>query len=421
MRRRPSLTLGVVSLMLMLGAERSWAGPPDPTHSDSLGNTAGGTGALSNNTTGKDNTAFGDNALLGNTTGLFNTATGFEALKLNVTGGNNTAMGLVALTANSIGSENTAVGSQALDHNDTGNSNTAIGVSALASNTSGSANTASGAGALTFNVADNNTATGAGALENNTTGGSNTAMGFKALQNNNIGSGNTAIGSGALSAVQEAGLRRDANTAIGFETLAALFDGFDNTAVGPEAGVNLGAGDNNVYLANPGQLIESNTMRLGGGFQFSTFIAGVAGVTVDNGAPVLINTATGQLGTLNSSARYKRDIAPMGAQSRGLFQLRPVTFSYKQDTQGERQYGLIAEQVAKVYPELVTRNAAGEVEAVRYHELIPMLLNEVQQQQRQLASLKATVKQLQERDSVMTARLERLEVAASQTTTLASR
>jgi hypothetical protein len=103
-----------------------------------------------------------------------------------------------------------------------------------------------------------------------------------------------------------------------------------------------------------------------------------------------------------------------------LFQLRPVTFRYK-ESQGERQYGLIAEQVAKVYPELVTRNAAGEVEAVRYHELIPMLLNEAQQQQRQLASLKATVKQLQERDYGMTARLERLEAAASQTTTVASR
>ena len=105
-------------------------------------------------------------------------------------------------------------------------------------------------------------------------------------------------------------------------------------------------------------------MRLGGS-QTSTFVAGIAGVTVSNSGPVLINTSTGQLGTLSSSIRYKRDIQPMGAQSHGLFQLRPVIFRYTQDAQGERQYGLIAEEVAKVYPKLVTRNAQGQVEAIR--------------------------------------------------------
>src|SRR5262249_45232054 len=149
-----------------------------------------------------------------------------------------------------------------------------------------------------------------------------------------------------------------------------------------------------------------------------TFIAGVAGVTVSNSAPVLINTSTGQLGTMASSIRYKRDIQPMGAHSHKLLQLRSVIFRYTQDAQGELQYGLIAEEVAKVYPELVTRNAQGEVETVRYHELIPMLLNEVQHQQRQLADLQAQnarlQQQLQERDAAqqaqnaaLTARLER--------------
>src|SRR5262249_295452 len=133
-----------------------------------------------------------------------------------------------------------------------------------------------------------------------------------------------------------------------------------------------------------------------------------------------INTATGQLGTLVSSARYKSDILPMGTRSNGLLRLRPVIFRYKQDPQQERQYWLIAEEVAKVYPELVTRSASGAVEAVRYQELIPMLLNEVRQQQRELAALKtqnarlqSTVAQFEERDAALAARLDRIEKAAT--------
>src|SRR5262249_33678961 len=154
-----------------------------------------------------------------------------------------------------------------------------------------------------------------------------------------------------------------------------------------------------------------------------------------NSVPVLIDTTTGQLGTVVSSRRYKRDIQPMGVQSRGLFHLRPVIFRYTQDPQGVRQYGLIAEEVAKVYPELVTRNAQGQVEAIRYQELAPMLLNEVQHQQREIAALKAQARevvalkaqnarlqqQLQERDAAFAARLERLEAAAARAATLASR
>jgi len=155
---------------------------------------------------------------------------------------------------------------------------------------------------------------------------------------------------------------------------------------------------------------------------------------VSNGAPVLIDTSTGQLGTLVSSLRYKRDIQPMGARSQGLYDLRPVVFRYTQDAQGERQYGLIAEDVANVYPELVTRNAQGQVEAIRYQELTPMLLNELQHQQRQQTELKAqnehlqaTVAKLQKREvaqqaqnaaqqaemAALAARLERLEAAAA--------
>ena len=216
------------------------------------------------------------------------------------------------------------------------------------------------------------------------------------------------------------------------------------------AGFNLTSGDNdnNIYLGNPGAATESNTMRLGcissclpgPGPHSNTFIAGIAGVPV-TGSVVFINSM-GQLGTLASSLRYKRDIQPMGAHSRGLLQLRPVIFRYTQDPQGERQYGLIAEEVAKVYPELVTRNAQGQVEAIRYQELAPMLLNEVQHQQqalnaqqrqlvaqaKQLAALKAQNARLQamlakqqEREAALAARLERLEAAVARAGALASR
>src|SRR5262249_24420978 len=143
-----------------------------------------------------------------------------------------------------------------------------------------------------------------------------------------------------------------------------------------------------------------------GSVQTRTFLAGVAGVPI-SGAQVTINNA-GQLGILASSVRYKRDIADMRERSEGLHKLRPVTFRYKQDKQNTQQYGLIAEDVAKVYPELVVRGAKGEVESVQYHELIPMLLNEVQHQQQEIAELKAQAQQVAE----LKARLERLEAGA---------
>jgi hypothetical protein len=293
----------------------------------------------------------------------------------------------------------------------TGSRNTAFGFDALLSNTTGS----------------NNTATGVEALSSNTSGVSNTASGVQALQSNITGVGNTASGRKALSN----------NTT-----------GSNNTAVGFGAGSTLTSGDNNIYLGHLGTTTESHTMRLGE-VQTSTFIAGIAGATVANSAPVLIDTSTGQLGTLVSSLRYKRDIQPMGARSQGLYHLRPVVFRYTQDAQGERQHGLIAEEVANVYPDLVTRNAQGQVEAIRYQELTPMLLNELQHQQRQQtelqaqnARLRATVEQLQKRDAAqhaeiaaqqaqntaqhaelaaLAARLERLEAAAAKAGALASR
>ena len=324
-----------------------------------------------------------------------NTAGGTNALFSNTTGSNNTANGLNALFLNTMGSSNTASSAYALFSNTTGSSNTASGVAALFANTSGGANTASGVGAL----------------ELNTTGSNNTASGLNALLFNTPGSNNTASGAYAL---------------------FANITGNNNIAIGFIAGSSLTNGNNNIYLGNVGTATESDTMHLGGS-QTQTFIAGIASVPV-SGSPVLI-TSQGQLGIQASSLRYKHDIEPMGARSHALLKLRPVTFRYKQDAQGERQYGLIAEEVAKVYPELVTRGATGDVEAVRYHEVIPMLLNEVQHQQRQLAAqaqelatlkaqnarLRAAVVHQQERDAALAARLERLEAAAARAATLASR
>ena len=274
--------------------------------------------------------------------------------------------------------------------------NTAGGSGALESNTTGSNNTALGTFALQSNTGSHNTIGGYGALLHNTSGGDNTAVGYGALGNNDIGGNNIAIGVGAGSILQE--------------------------------------GSRNIYLGHSGVAVELDTMRLGMG-QTYTFIDGIAGATVSNSAPVLIDTNTGRLGTMQSSARYKSHIQTMGTRSERLFQLRPVTFRYKDDGQGERHYGLIAEEVVKVYPELVTRGAHGEVEAVRYQELIPMLLNEVQHQQRQLAMqaqelatlkaqnahLRAVVAQQQEREAAVAARLERLEAAVARAGALASR
>jgi hypothetical protein len=251
-----------------------------------------------------------------------------------------------------------------------------------------------------------NTASGYQALVSNTTGAVNTASGFGALANNATGSYNTALGYNAL--LNSTGSR--------------------NTALGYNAGVHLSSGDLNIYLGNSGATTESTTMRLGSA-QTHTFIAGVAGVPI-SGAQVTINSS-GQLGIVTSSARYKRDIRDMRERSQGVYQLRPVTFRYKHDPQGPQQYGLIAEEVAKVYPELVTKGADGKVESVQYHELIPMLLNEVQRQQQEIAELKAQAQEVAElkaqneeqraQNAALAARLERLEAGAIRTATVAIR
>jgi hypothetical protein len=381
---------------------------------DLLGNTALGTGALALNTTGSSNTASGYQALLNNKTGVDNTANGFEALAVN-NGDDNTASGYQALGNNATGSDNTASGLHALYSNIDGNENTAGGVSALSSNTHGSENTASGYQALLNNIdGGGNTASGSQALQSNTDGNHNTASGSGALQYNTFGVGNTAIGYQALQYNTFGG----ANTAIGYQALLNS-TGQNDIALGVGAGYLLTDGSYNIMIGSTGQGADDHTIRMGD-VQTRAFIAGIRSVKTgsSDAIPVVIDSK-GQLGTVSSSRRFKEDIQDMGDSSGGLLRLRPVTFRYRQpfaDGSKPMEYGLIAEEVAEVYPDLVAHSADGQIESVKYQVLDSMLLNELQKQNRELQAQKQhaqkqdeTIRQQQEQNRKLEARLAALE------------
>jgi uncharacterized coiled-coil protein SlyX len=325
------------------------------------------------------NTAEGQNALFRLTTGIKNTAGGYLALFFNTIRRYNTATGSQALYSNTSGYDNTAVGLNALYGNTTGYANTATGIQALTSNTTGIYNTATGDGALYHNTNGFlNTAIGYAALHNTIVGG-NTAIGYYALQSNTTGIANTAVGDQALYSYTTG----QSNTAVGDEALYHLTTGYGNTALGYSAGGALTTGDDNIDIGNPGVAGESNTMRIGYTLspgstgQSRSFIAAIFGVTtgVADAIPVFSDSA-GQLGTMSSSRRFKKEIKPMDHTSEAILALKPVTFQYKNDTKGAAQFGLIAEEVAQVDPDLVVRDAQGEIYTVRYEAVNAMLLNE---------------------------------------------
>jgi hypothetical protein len=324
---------------------------------------------------GSGNTFVGANAGNFTMTGTANTADGASALAANTTGFYNTANGASALAANTTGSENTANGVAALGNNTTGNRNTANGADALNANTTGDNNTANGRHALSSNTTGgNNTANGQGALGNNTTGDGNGANGFAALSSNTTGSRNTANGADALG-FNTTGLQ---NTADGGEALGNNTTGANNIALGYLAGQNLTTGGYNIDIGSPGVAAEANTIRIGvQGTQTKTFIAGISGATASGGVAVFVNSS-GQLGTVTSSKRFKQDIRIMNDASDVLLSLHPVTFRYKPDIDpaGIPQFGLVAEEVDKVAPELVARGADGKPYSVRYEQVNAMLLNE---------------------------------------------
>ncbi len=341
-------------------------------------NTGVGAYALLQDTTGASNTAVGAASLAGTTTGGGNTAVGSDTLTLNVTGSNNTATGLSALAQNTSGVHNTAIGAGALFGNVTGQFNTASGDQALAGGNNpdmtGSYNTADGSEALFSNTAgQENTAAGSFALTFNTTGEYNTASGYQSLGSNKTGSNNTAVGINALGTNE---------------------GGSNNIAIGANAGYYIRGSLYNIDIGNVGNAMDVGLIRIGtSGQQSAAYIAGIASAHV-TGSAVYI-TSTGQLGVLASSEHYKTAITSMGSRTEKLNRLRPVVFRLKADPKGVVQYGLIAEEVAKVYPELVIRDGAGQIQGVRYEELAPMLLNEAQQQRQEIDQLKQQLAQLQ--------------------------
>ena len=352
---------------LVLAATTVRAVDPPPDGGYANGNTALGQDALFNlSIGGVQNTALGFEALWSETNGDNNTATGYKSLHSNTTGSANTATGVWALTANTTGSANTATGIWALTSNTTGENNTATGLQALYSNTSGTYNTATGSAALFENdTGSNNTAEGFFALISNTTGSNNTAQGYFALSSNMTGNGNISLG--------------------------------------VSSGTNLTTGDNNIDIGNAGVAGEAGIIRIGtAGTQTATFIAGIREAPLASGVAVAVGiTADGQLGVKASSARFKEGIKPMDKTSEAIFSLQPVTFRYKKafDPQALPQFGLVAEQVAKVSPDLVARDAEGKPFTVRYDEVNAMLLNEflkehhtVQELKEEIADLTATLK-----------------------------
>jgi Chaperone of endosialidase len=309
--------------------------------------------------------AIGYQALMSNT-GSFNTATGYWALLHNTTANYNTATGYAPLAANTIGEFNTAHGYLALNANTIGNTNSAFGANSLTLNTTSSGNTAVGYQALRATTAGFNTGVGAGAIDANTTGEFNTAVGNSALQNITTGSNDVAIGYSAGSNVT-------------------------------------GANSNNIHISNTGLSADNATIRIGTqGTQAAFYAAGIYGTTTAlSGAVEVMIDSAGQLGTKSSSIRFKEDVHDMADSSSGLLRLRPVTYRYKQayaDGSKPIDYGLIAEEVAEIYPDLVARNADGQIQTVQYQKLTPMLLNELQKQsetirllEKRLAALESTV------------------------------
>jgi hypothetical protein len=327
------------------------------------GNTAEGDNALFTLTTGASDTAIGFAALGSNTTGDFNTAIGFAALGSNITGDLNTAEGSGALLLNTTGSSNTANGNNALFHNTTGFQNVATGVQALFSNTTGFHNAAAGFQALLSNTTGNhNTAEGDNALVHNTTGILNTAVGGHALDQNITGS---------------------SNVAVGFQA------GFNITGNG-----NVCIGQNIVGLAG-----ESNVTRIGN----------IGSTAQANGVFVTVG-AGGKLGFQVSSRRYKDDIKPMEKASEALFALKPVSFRYKREIDPARSpdFGLIAEDVATVNPDLVARDEEGKIVTVRYQAVNAMLLNEFLKEHQTVQQQGATIARLEKQIDALTAGLQKV-------------
>jgi hypothetical protein len=381
MQNRYIIIGAILSALMVLSESQAVNPSPDGCYPNFT--TAEGCNALRSLTTGAGNTGLGWYSLFSNTTASFSTGVGAATLALN-NADNNTAVGAGALFLNTTGTENTAVGANALVHNDSGSENNAFGTNALFSNVDGFFNNAHGRNALVNSTGSENNAFGDLAMENNTSGSSNTVIGDDALRFNEDGNGNVAIGD--------------------------------------EAGTGLGASVNNCIAINvPGAgpfAVLDNTCFIGSIFDQPVSDVGTQeAVFVDQFNVVGISA---------SSRRFKHDIQPMDKASETLHQLKPVTFKYNADKNGRTQYGLIAEEVATVNPDLVVQHKDGEISTVRYEQVNAMLLNEflkehdaavearrkVEKLEGTVAALVATMKEQTAQIQKVSARLEITEQAS---------
>jgi uncharacterized coiled-coil protein SlyX len=417
---------------------------PTPTATPRLGEDRGNNNSAAENvdalnisTTGQYNTAHGWHALSANTTGSDNTADGSYALSSNMTGWSNAAVGAYTLQNNTTGSQNIAVGDSALYRNTTGIWNVAVGVGALVDNTTGWSNTGVGGDALSANTTGlENTAMGAAALESNTTGRGNVAVGAAALSYSVVASSqlqgaNTAVGFEALAytgAPWVTGSGGDGNTAVGDRALQLNVDGsfncafgllalnadggatngIENTAMGDRAGYGLRSGIGNVYIG------EHETAR-DPGENYHTYIHNINTTSVSGGSAdtVTVDLNTGLLGHLTSSRRHKEEIKSMDDSSETLYRLKPVTYRYKKEIDRNQalDYGLIAEEVAEVDPNLALRDGKGEIESVRYNAINVMLLNEFLKEHKRVEAQQATIGEL---NSIVARQQKGMEILTAQ-------
>ena len=421
-------------------------------------NSAFGSNAMYSNTTGYSNSAFGYQALNSNTTGYHNSAFGNNALPNNTTGDRNNALGVNALNSNTTGRSNNAFGTFALGSNTTGISNSAFGTAALYKNTTGSNNVAFGYGALTKNTSTSdlpksgtsNTAVGWEALKYNTTGWQNTAVGESALTSNTTGQHNTGIGEDVLnnntsgignSALGESAIYQNNtgsfNLASGYYALNNTI-GSRNIAIGTLSGFKRPyksngtpqtyTGDDNIYIgyicptSNHGTNSESRVIRLGNmsdvqitrpistTFQStqSTYIAGIYNTTLTSSPSQVYITSDGQLGIQSSSIQFKEDVKSIDLDPEDFMKLNPVSFRYKSDVENIKnpiQYGLIAEELKNIIPEMVQTDNAGEPYTVSYQFLAPLLLAQVQKDHKALDDQKEIIQTLQEKNNHLTKEL----------------
>jgi len=372
--------------------------PPDGCYSNFT--TAEGCAALVSLTTGVANTGLGWRSLVFNSAGSFNTGVGGGALALN-NADSNTAVGAAALLLNTTGTENVAVGTDALVFNDSGNFNNAIGVFALLNNTDGLGNNALGDHALSSNIHGNgNTAIGDLALENNdsfgvSTANFNTALGASALLGNTDGGSNNAFGYYALSG-NTAG---SDNQAMGAFALANNSTGSGNIAIGTLSGLNVTTANNVICI---GHLLEGDNV------DNSCYVGNIWGKA--GGSQAVYVNESGKLGVQVSSRRFKQDIEPMEKASEVIYSLKPVSFRYKREIERTRPlgFGLVAEDVEKVNPDLVARDKEGRPYSVRYDQIYSMLLNEFLKEHKAFLDEQRTVEELKKQVAALTAGLQKV-------------